>query len=152
MEKAILELACLVSQSDSPIAALLWTVFVGVLVWLPSLSGFRTRSKMAQILIAHFVTLSLLSLFSIVFLPLFVWLYPSLFKTYFPFTPYPLLQLVSLGLTAFWVWLQSVQIRQKSSRENAANVISDLTRKDWITAVRLALWFTISLMPTFKGL
>lgn len=152
MEKAFLELANLVAHSNNPITALAWTLFMGIFVLLPSVNGITLRSHFAQVLTQHIVTFSLWLLFNFTFVTFLGLVFPSsFFGTYFNFRSHPLLHIAALGLTALWIWLYTLRIQHKASKENASEVVRDITCKDWMTATRLALWLTISLMPTFKG-
>ncbi|MCS7185802.1 MAG: hypothetical protein N3B10_05245 [Armatimonadetes bacterium] len=150
MEMAIFVFGDLVAKSKSPIAVLFWMALVGVLIWLPSLLNFVSRYRCGQF-IAHFVSaLGLIPIFQLAVAPFMQLILSSTnLDSYWRSSTYTL-HLLALCFLSIWLWLQTLQTRQKGSRENASEVMLDLVRQDLIMVTRLALWLTLSLMPTIK--
>jgi hypothetical protein len=63
--------------------------------------------------------------------------------------PYlPLLEVTALGLTAIFVWLETMK-RKREMTERKSPLLQDQYH-DWMNAVRLALWATLLLMPVVR--
>lgn len=119
---------------------LVWSGVVAATIWLPSLVPTSVRG-----FVQHFCNCGLFGL-----------LLASVtahFRAGWG-TPVPLLELVALGLTATWAWLErAVQHRQTPSRNaNAAEALQRERQHELLNAVRWALWATLSLMPTVHWL
>lgn len=150
MEKAILDIFDLVAKSESPLAVLFWMALVGIFVLLPSLLNFASQRRYGQFAFHFVLTFGLMPIFALSVAPFIRLILRGIgLDSYWRCSDLSL-HLVALCLLVVWVWLQGLQIRQKGSKENASEVMRDLVRRDWITAARIALWLTLSLMPTVK--
>jgi len=108
----------------------IWTGIVGAMIWLPSF----VPPKMEGVT-RFFCFLGLISLVE---------------DTEFSL---PLLELTALGLAAAWAWLERSKERFSAvadQRGSARHPLARETHRDLLSAARLALWLTLSLMPVVR--
>ncbi len=149
MEEAIFDLAHLVALSDSPLIALLWMVLIGCLIWLPSLLTPLFQIRYGLILAKLVIGWTMVPILCIAIEPIFNFASHGSFD----FLSKPLLHILALGLLAIWIWLLAVEVEASGDFQEGANVADicrDFVRSDLLTLTRLALWLTLSLMPTLK--
>ena len=120
----------------------IWTGIVGAMIWLPSL----VPSKMEGVT-RYFCHLGLIGLVGATAFSLL-----KSFSLGLP-SPLPLLELTALGLAAAWSWLERSKERFSAvadQRGSARHPLARETHRDLLSAARLALWLTLSLMPVVR--
>jgi hypothetical protein len=133
MERLIGELLGYCLQNPSVGGMAVWGAFVTIVVWAPyflpqRLAGFAW----------HLFGYGMFGIFA-----------ERLIRLTTSPQPYlPLLEVTALGLTAIFVWLETMK-RKREMTERKLPLLQDQYH-DWMNAVRLALWATLLLMPVVR--
>jgi len=145
------EMAASLLRRPSLEGFIVWTGMVGTVLWLPSFAP-----PPVQGFVRHLCQASLVGLLLAVLLP-------PVRSAAGVSSPLPLLELTALCLAATWAWLERVKersafpktepLRGVLSSEPSSSSPSPWQKshpQDLLSAVRLALWLTLSLMPVVR--
>lgn len=134
-----------VAESEHPLGALLWTAWIGLLVWLPVLVSLAGRYPAVQQLAQDGAMVSLYYLCSLVVVPFLGYLLPpdaDLFPRFNTLWGHVFV----VGLVALWAWWE-IQAQQRS-QSFSHGPFQSVDSPSHLTLARLAVWLTLSIMPT----
>ncbi len=143
----MLSFAQWVARSEHPLGALLWTAWIGLLVWLPALTSLAGRYPAVQRLAQYGARASFCCLSSLMAMPFLGYLLPTnanlpRFNTLWGYAFHAFV----VWLVVLWAWWEEQAQRRRQSSPRV--LLQSADSPSPLILARLAVWLTFSMMPT----